>query len=317
MGLGFFEVGMFRSSIINSALKKTNISQFPISFRLLFRFYRSVYGLIKFEKFYGIRMLYKMALVCTKKKSLRFVSADGLIIYLDLSDERFIKVISEIERQNADTRILEKLLKRNDIFLDAGANHGSYSVVASKIVGKKGVVVSFEPQGILANSIYNSMKANSLSKFEVHNVALGEETGKKVSFFVPKGNSGLGSLFNEFQRKLQKQKLVVNLVKLDDFIENKFFDETLGNMLLKIDVEGGEISLLKGGKKFIDRYKPLIIIEINYKSLISAGKSFTGFLAILEELSYNRFAYIDKPNEILPANIIFSNGIEGNIILFP
>ena len=56
------------------------------------------------------------------------------------------------------------------------------------------------------------------------------------------------------------------------------------NYILKIDVDGNEYHVIKGAQKFIDKYKPLILIEIS-KSLISKLQ-FESLINILEKCNY-------------------------------
>src|SRR5207245_4722448 len=82
------------------------------------------------------------------------------VVYLDLCDARMPMVIHELRDFDADMRILERLLRPGDTLLDVGANHGTYSIVASKLVGFGGAVVAVEPIPKLARLIEKSLAAN-------------------------------------------------------------------------------------------------------------------------------------------------------------
>lgn len=69
---------------------------------------------------------------------------------VDLSDPRITDVYYEMTMPTGEARVLSQLLEDGDSFIDIGANHGSYSLLARKRVGERGRVVAFEPQPHLA-----------------------------------------------------------------------------------------------------------------------------------------------------------------------
>ena len=66
-------------------------------------------------------------------------------IGLTLGDPRMLKVVHEALPGSDETAILAAVLSAGDSFIDVGANHGSYSVAACRIVGRTGFVVAGPP----------------------------------------------------------------------------------------------------------------------------------------------------------------------------
>src|SRR4051812_15736996 len=107
------------------------------------------------------------------------------VVYLDLMDTRMLWVLPEVMDESAEHRILRALLKPGDTFVDVGANHGSFSVTASEIVGEKGMVNAFEPQPKLAGLVTQSLVATAKSPFKVHEAGCSDRMGE-AKFFVPR-----------------------------------------------------------------------------------------------------------------------------------
>ncbi len=80
--------------------------------------------------------------------------------YVDLSDSRIFMVFGELMGNDSESEIMRQLLSPGDTFIDAGANHGSYSLKAAKLVGEKGKVLALEPQPRLASLIMKTFAAN-------------------------------------------------------------------------------------------------------------------------------------------------------------
>jgi precorrin-6B methylase 2 len=73
------------------------------------------------------------------------VEVGGHTIFVDLLDPRFLQVIHEVRSPDTDLQVLSRLLSEGDTFIDVGANHGSFSVVASSVIGAEGHVIAVEP----------------------------------------------------------------------------------------------------------------------------------------------------------------------------
>ncbi len=149
-----------------------------------------------------------------------------------------------------DMAFLLHFLKEEDYFLDAGANVGSYTVLASAHVGCKSF--SVEPVPATFQNLLNNVCINRLNtKVEALNIGLGKE-----------------SAIMKFTKTLD----TVNHVAIDSDentidVPIKSIDEIVGMnipSLIKIDVEGYETEVLKGAMNTLKNNKlKAIIIELN------------------------------------------------------
>jgi FkbM family methyltransferase len=142
------------------------------------------------------------------------------------------------------------ILRSNDIFCDIGANIGSYTLLASKVIGAK--TYCFEPIIETFSNLKKNIYLNNISeKVIAQNIGLGDEN-KKLRF-----SSNLDTKNHVLLDENENGSYEVDVKKLDDVV----FEIPL---LMKIDVEGFEYFVLKGGTRILqDPALKAIIIELN------------------------------------------------------
>ena len=158
--------------------------------------------------------------------------------------------ISNVVRQNQIwedefcKKLAENYVEGTD-FLDIGANIGLNSIRMNQIKKVTGTIHLFEPQpDVFLMLKYNTRNLNR----KLYNMALSDKNG--YSSFTQKTENVGGTQIGD------NLEISIATARLDDFP----FPNTIS--LMKIDVEGHEENMLKGGKETIMKYKPTIIIEI-------------------------------------------------------
>lgn len=161
--------------------------------------------------------------------------------------------LKHVLRGEPELRMVPALCDRDRLMLDVGANRGMYAAAALRF--SKGVV-AFEPQPHLA-ALMRKCLPNAV---EVVECAVSDKTGVATLFVPldPRGHAEArivggseGSQRNE-QAGVPRQ---VPIVSLDETV-----DRPVG--LIKIDVEGHEIAVLRGADGIIGRFRPNVIIEL-------------------------------------------------------
>lgn len=150
-------------------------------------------------------------------------------------------------------KFYETLLKNGDVVIDVGANEGVHSLVCGKIVGENGAVVAYEPHPKHIERINANLELNSLANIKIREYAVGEKSGIIPFTFLETGNTGL-SRIDPNSKTFAKQ------VSLDSDLNNLALRRI---DLIKIDVEGMELSVLAGAKETIHRFRPVVVIEFN------------------------------------------------------
>ena len=219
---------------------------------------------------------------------------DGLVVMADLADERILDVIHEIRGENPEYRVMQRLLSEGDTFMDIGANFGTFSLLASRIVGETGKVIAIEPQPRLVDFIEESARRSHALNISVIRRACTEEA--EVLLLVPEDDTGRAGFFEAFSGKGRNTSIAAPGTTLDQISESI---PPSGKVLVKIDVEGSELAVLRSGRGFIEARRPALIVEINPWSARAAGFSPRDLIDELVELGYSKFSYVaDYPQTV-------------------
>ncbi len=181
----------------------------------------------------------------------------GLGVYVQRLRERIELVRSALSMpENTATisndmisrHLLERLCRPGAVVVDIGAHIGS--VV-------DGVRRHSQPSAVIAIEAMPEKAAALRRKFPdvtIHACAVGEEDGT-VPFFVDVKSTGYSSLYSTRNREADVREITVPLRRLDDLLPSEMVD------LMKIDVEGAELGVLKGARALIERSQPVIMFE--------------------------------------------------------
>jgi FkbM family methyltransferase len=189
--------------------------------------------------------------------------------------------------------LMKKILKQNMTFVDIGANQGEYTIFAAKRL-IQGQVISFEPLSTSYNHLKENIKLNQFNNVMTYNFALSDTKGYAKIYtsddleIHSSFNEGLSSLYQSNYRNALLEKVEVEV--FDRVWKNH---NNLSLDIIKIDVEGSELPVLKGAINTIKKYKPLIILEINEETFQEAGYAKDELIIFLENLNY-KFSLI-KP----------------------
>ncbi|MDF2159413.1 FkbM family methyltransferase [Algoriphagus sp. CAU 1675] len=146
--------------------------------------------------------------------------------------------------------------KPPNCFMDIGANYGTHSLLFLK----SGIrTISIEPNPE-CKAYFEKMAEFNQVKGEWFGIALGEKEGKAEIVF-PEGETWLGSIkeIDFSNRKESIKSYQVSVETLDRFLETN----DLKPELIKIDTEGFEEGVIKGGKDYLSEKYPQVIFEAN------------------------------------------------------
>ncbi len=144
--------------------------------------------------------------------------------------------------------------------MDIGANVGIHTITMGKAAGPNGKVYAFEPIGFLRKKIEENIWLNNLHNVEIIPSALSNQAGKQEIFF-DENDSNLGTA--SLGKKSEQTNLEID-IKVGDEVAQELGISQLD--LMKIDVEGFELKVLKGLESTISKLRPRIIFEfdVNY-----------------------------------------------------
>lgn len=176
---------------------------------------------------------------------------------------------------------IKKALRHGGTSIDVGANKGSYLYSMARW-SKRAPVFAFEPQSRLAHYLQGACQRSGFSNIHVENLALSDQQGRLDLYIPGDADSPGASLEASIANKTICHKETVQVTTLDAYADEKIQAPV---RVIKIDVEGHELAVIKGALRLIERDKPLLIIECEDRHL-PAGQTVTGFIAFVEALGY-------------------------------
>ncbi len=155
------------------------------------------------------------------------------------------------EFSEGEATVFGQILKPGMVAVDAGANIGCHTVSMARHVAPKGAVFAFEAQRIVHQMLCANVALNGLLNVVTHHAALGGQAGEIIvpQIDYAKGGNYGGLALGEFKRGE-----TVTMETIDGL-------DLPACHLIKIDVEGMELEVLKGSVETITRYQPLLYVE--------------------------------------------------------
>ena len=187
---------------------------------------------------------------------------------LDKGLERSIYYFGEYEAGTLS--VLRNFLHKGDVFLDVGANIGFLSCVVARFVGNGGWVYAVEPHPEIYRILKENIRINKLKNVRCLNIALGAKVSHARIYDNPSVNRGSASLIRP-QGVIEESGKEVKVTAIDTLLENK---QLRTPTLIKIDVEGFELEVLKGAKTLLEGSQaPMLCVE--YSNLHPQSKGST------------------------------------------
>lgn len=180
---------------------------------------------------------------------------------------------------------VKNILQEGDVFVDVGSNVGLFSLIAAKCVGNGGKVISFEPAPIIFDRLLENKKRNEIKNIDARNIGLSDEVGELTFYVSDTGYDAWNSFAPSRDYKLQK-KIEVNVSTLDHEL---FSVDKSKIKLVKIDVEGWEKFVLKGGENFFRHFSPIVMVEFTDENTFNAGYSVHEIYDIMVSYGYEWF----------------------------
>lgn len=145
--------------------------------------------------------------------------------------------------------LLKSLIKPSSIVLDVGANIGAVSVPLAKHCK---TLLSFEPQPFLFHMLCGNIAINSLVNVQAYQMAVGATAGNiPIPLIDPRIRNNFGGMDI---RRDAPSKVNVPITTVDDLLLPSCD-------LIKCDVEGMEVEVLKGAVKTLERCRPAVYAE--------------------------------------------------------
>ncbi len=176
---------------------------------------------------------------------------------------------------------LMNLINDGDFIIDVGTNYGTSLLQFANLIGGKGRVFGFEPDPTNFEICKQNIQINPFTNLYVENFGLGNKECDVNLVIETESNRGSSRISkningNEFQQ--------IKIIRFDNWIKEKKIEKI---NLIKIDVEGYEMEVLKGAEQSIKKFKPILFIELDDKNLKLQNSSAKELISFLINLDYN------------------------------
>ena len=175
---------------------------------------------------------------------------------------------------------LKTYLREGMVFVDVGANIGSHAINAARLVGRTGSVFAFEADPDTYRILAENIESNNLRNIMATQTCVSDHAGT-LSFYKHK-DSAKSSIVDRGEK--------VSVTLPSDTLDNLIPANTKID-ILKVDVEGAELSVLRGARQFFDdqRRPSVVIIEV-FDVRDNADRS-QGIREVLEGYGYKFYLF--------------------------
>lgn len=165
-----------------------------------------------------------------------------------------------LEPQTAITKLIQELVRTGDSCIDIGAHGGAVSLELSRAVGEGGAVFAFEPRADYAKTLERMLRILCAVNVKVFPIALGDSNGESRLVIADSRGDITGKSHLATGLEDSAKTLSIMVRSLDSLSDS--FPSLLKATFVKIDVEGAELQVLKGGASFFAVAKPILYCEI-------------------------------------------------------
>lgn len=214
------------------------------------------------------------------KGSIRQVNRLGVNFQLDISD--YMEYVIYYGVNTEPKGKLFDLIEDGSTVLDVGANIGE-TLLQFASINTNGMNIGFEPVPYIYDRLQKNISLNNLSSLKIENLAISDRK-ETLSFKMPNNQNSGGVRMRKKENKNEyNADLNVQAITLDEYLSQNNIQKV---DMIKIDVEGFELNVLKGAENTLANFRPKMFIEIDDQMLKEQNSSAESILKWLESKNY-------------------------------
>lgn len=226
----------------------------------------------------------------------------GLMLYNrhDIYIGRSLELYGEFSE--AESELYSQIARPGHVVIDAGANIGVHTLLLSKLVGDQGLVYAYEPQRAIHEILCANMALNGRKNVRCRCEALGDAVGEicvpPLDYDAETNFGGLG--LGGYQTGDKVPVVTIDGLQLPRCD------------LLKVDVEGMELPVLRGAADTIRKFRPILYVE---NDRLESSPALIEYLLALDYRLYWHLPPLYHPTNFFgnPVNV-FGNVVSSNML---
>jgi FkbM family methyltransferase len=208
----------------------------------------------------------------------RIAERNGIKYRLDLSEYMDWVIYFGLSVEERD--LLYPLIKKDDVVLDIGTNIGETLLNFAKITGPGGYVYGFEPVKYNYDKCMVNVNLNDFRNLKVFRIALSDRN--ETLYFEKATNRNSGGI--AMKKEAGAEVDSVEALTLDNFVSTHSIENIT---FIKLDVEGFETNVLRGGSAAIQRFRPVLFVEVDAANLEKQNSSSEQLISLIESYGYS------------------------------
>lgn len=211
-----------------------------------------------------------------------------------------------------ESAFLHRFLQEGMTVMDIGAHHGYYTLLSSVLVGRSGRVVAFEPSARERVRLIRHVRLNRYANVQVEAFALGAEKANR-ELFVADGKQDWCNSLRPPAIESATMRVPVGVTTVDEFLALEGIKKV---DFIKLDVEGGELDVLRGAVQLLeDRPRPIVLAEVQDIRTAPWGYAAREIIELMVGHSYSWYTIaLDGSLEALDVS---ASQYDGNFVAWP
>ncbi len=213
-----------------------------------------------------------------------------------------LEILNFEDYDKEDEYMLSKIFHNEDIIFDIGANIGWYSLNLARLF-PQAKIYSFEPIPETYILLEKNIKRNNTKNIKTYNFGFSNKIGT-FEFYYTQFGSPIASEKNIFDLK-NYNMVNVHLKKIDNFIDEVNFSKI---DCIKCDAEGAELEILQGAKNTVEKFLPVLLLEIVENWCKKFDYEGNDIIKYLKNMNYS--CYLAHNEKLRKINHIDLNNVE-------
>ena len=202
----------------------------------------------------------------------------GLCFDAGSASERFLSGAYERPVQEA----IASMVRFGHVCYDIGANLGFFSLLFGRFAGPGGLIYAFEPVPGNADAIDRNARLNGLANVKILRIALCQVDGTEQLLLAR--HVGGATLQSAGVPPDHTGSLMVRTAAVDTLVKNRAIPPP---NIVKIDVEGAELDVLRGMERVLRTWGPAVIVEVDDQTAAGCEEKVSSCQTFLRGLGYH------------------------------